>query len=108
MASWKWVKSMQYYNIIGGNRVQVFRMNGLWNGDLGIINVYAPNGPINICNLWELMKEKIPRNCKWILCEDLNIVEHREDKSSLSENLILNKKCLLSEASKLDWISMNP
>jgi hypothetical protein len=108
MAFWKWVKSMQDYNIIGGNRVQVFRMNGLWNGDLGIINVYAPNGPINKCNLWELMKEKIPRNCKWIFCKDLNMVEHSEDKSSLSENLILHKKCLLSEASKLDWISMNP
>jgi hypothetical protein len=66
MASWTCVKSMQDYNIIGGNRVQVFRMNGLWNGDLGIINVYAPNGLINTCNLWELMKEKIPKNCKWI------------------------------------------
>ncbi len=46
------------------------------------------------------MKEKIPRNCNWILCGDLNMVECHENKSSMCGKLTLEKDKLSLELLK--------
>jgi hypothetical protein len=46
------------------------------------------------------MKEKIPRNCNWILRGDLNMVECHENKSSMSGKLTLEKDKLSLELLK--------
>jgi hypothetical protein len=43
--------------------MQVLKLKGLPCGNVKIINVYTLNNPLNRSNLWELMKEKIPKNC---------------------------------------------
>jgi hypothetical protein len=39
-------------------------MKGLPWGDLGIINIYAHNNPLERNNMWELMKAYITREYK--------------------------------------------
>jgi hypothetical protein len=47
------------------------------------------------------MEEKIPRNCNWIICKDLNMVECHENKSSMCGKLTLEKEKLFLELLKL-------
>jgi hypothetical protein len=68
----------------------------LW--DFGIINVCAPNNPINRGNVWEAIKEEVSRDCFWLLCDDLNMVERKEKKSSFYGKLISDKERLSWEA----------
>ncbi len=66
-------------------------------GDLGIINAYAPNNPINV---WEAIKEEVSRDYLWLICGDMNMVEGKENKSSFCWKLISDKERLLWEALK--------
>ncbi len=61
-------------------------------GDLGIIDVHAPNSPIDRRNVWEAIKEEVSRDCFWLFCGDLNMAEGKEDKSSFCWKLIFDKK----------------
>jgi len=60
--------------------------------------VYALNNPLERNNLWEMVKRKILRNCIWVLCDNLNIVEKVANKSSCCGRLISKKESLLWEA----------
>jgi hypothetical protein len=55
----KWENIVVEYKTIGGNQVHMLKLNGLPCGNLGIFNIYAPNNPIDHCNLWEMMKVEI-------------------------------------------------
>lgn len=60
------------------SKAQLFKLKGLPCGDFGIINVCAPNNPINRGNVWETIKEEVSRDCFWLLCDDLNMVEGKK------------------------------
>ncbi len=60
----KWEKFVIEYKTLGHNKVQVLRMKGLPWGELGIINIYAPNNLLEKNNMWELMKMDITRQYK--------------------------------------------
>jgi exonuclease III len=96
-----WAKFVMDYTTIGSNKAQVITLKGLPCGELGIINIYAPNNYVDKNILWELLLEKIPRNYSWIVCGDFNMVEDKEDKSSMCEKLIPYKERLLWDALKL-------
>ncbi len=34
----------------------------LVGGDIGIINIYVPNNPIEMCNIWELFIGRISKD----------------------------------------------
>jgi hypothetical protein len=93
-----WAKFVMDYTTIGSNKAQVITLKGLPCGELGIINIYAPNNNVDKNILWELLLEKIPENYSWIVCGDFNTVE---DKSSIYGKLIPNKERLLWDALKL-------
>jgi len=96
----RWAKFVTNYITIRGNKAQVITLKGLPCGDLGIINIYAPNNYVDKNILWELL-EKFPRDYSWIVCGDLNMVEYKEDKSSMCGRLIPNKEILLWDALNL-------
>jgi len=64
------------------NRAQWFILSGFPGGEVGIINVYAPNDSQTRCQLWESMIRELPTNCRWILAGDFNMVENRNDKTN--------------------------
>ncbi len=80
--------------------MQVLKLKGLPFDNVKIINVYTLDNPSNRSNLWELIKEKIQKNCHQIFCKNLNIVECHMDKLSLCGKLILEKEKLSWEALK--------
>jgi hypothetical protein len=43
--------------------MQVLKLKGLPFDNVKIINVYTLDNPSNRSNLWELIKEKIQKNC---------------------------------------------
>jgi hypothetical protein len=53
-----------------GNRFQWIRPRGLTEGDVGVVNVYAPNSPKECYYLWATMVHKLYQNCKWIFNGD--------------------------------------
>jgi hypothetical protein len=70
---------------------------GVWS----IIDVYALNKPLKINNLWEMVKLKIFKNCIWVLCDDLNMVEKAANKSSCCGRLISKKEIYCGRFLKL-------
>jgi len=96
-----WAKFVMDYTTIGSNKTQVITLKGLPCGDLGIINISAPNNYVDRNISWELLLEKIPRNYSWIVCGEFNMVEDKEDKFSMCGRLIPNKEGLLWDALKL-------
>ncbi len=75
-------------------------LKGLPCGDLSIINIYVPNYPIGKENLWELLKGELPRDCEWILCVDLDMMECLDNKSSQCKKIISKKELFSWEVLK--------
>jgi hypothetical protein len=50
------------YNVLVKNNVQLLRLKWLPCGNLGIINVYAPNNLVKRRNVWEAIKEEVLRD----------------------------------------------
>jgi hypothetical protein len=50
-------------------------LKGLPSGDLGVVNIYAPNILRYKCFLWVEMIQKLLKGCRWILASDWNMVE---------------------------------
>ncbi len=76
------------------NKVWWVILKGLPSGDLGVVNIYAPNIPKERCFLWVEMIQKLLRGCRWILANDWNMVERSTDKSNFCGQLILQAKML--------------
>jgi hypothetical protein len=77
---------LKYYVLIK-NKMQLLRLKRLPCGDLGIINVYAPNNLIDRRNVWEAIKKEVSRDYFWLFCGDLNMVEGKDDTSSFYGNV---------------------
>ena len=61
--------------VILDNRCHYFILSGLLAGDIGIVNVNAPNEPPLRCQLWEQMTLHLPSPCRWIIASDFNMVK---------------------------------
>lgn len=64
------------------------RLSGLPGGDIAILNIYAPNSPSERRVLWDELAATLPHDCRWVLGGDWNVVESREDKSSVDGNVL--------------------
>ena len=71
----KWIKIPYEYGTIMGNRSQFLK--GLLGGDIGFINVYAPNDTKMRTQLWGELLTSLSTTCQWIISGDFNFVEHR-------------------------------
>jgi hypothetical protein len=50
--------------------------------------------------LWELLKGELPRDCEWILCVDLDMMECLDNKSSQCKKIISKKELFSWEVLK--------
>lgn len=64
------------------------RLSGIPGGDVSILNVYAPNSPSERRILWDELASILPRDCRWVLGGDWNVVEFPEDKSNSAGNIL--------------------
>ncbi len=62
-------------------------------------NVYAPNKLNDSCYPWDEMVKFLPKDCKWILARDWNMVEAKKDKFN-------NRGRFMSQFEKLAWEQM--
>jgi endonuclease/exonuclease/phosphatase family metal-dependent hydrolase len=66
-------------------------------GDIGVVNLYAPNEHGLRVRLWESLISELPANCHWIVAGDFNMVESSQDKTNPYEHLIPIAKDLSSK-----------
>lgn len=64
------------------------RLSGLPGGDIAVLNIYAPNSPGERRVMWDELAATLPRDCRWVLGGDWNVVETRDDKSSEDGNIL--------------------
>ena len=91
------------YGSILHNRAFWFRLKGLPGGDLGILNIYAPNDSRERTLLWQELSARLPSDCRWIVSGDFNMVESAQDKSTLCGKLIPQRERLVWEAFKASF-----
>ena len=82
------------------NRAFWVRLKGLPGGDLGILNLYAPNDSQGRIALWHELLEILPSDYRWLVSGDFNMLESAQDKSTLCSKLMSNCEKLVWEAFK--------
>lgn len=78
------------------NRASWIRLSGLPGGDLGILNVYAPNDPRDRTALWQELMCRLPSDCRSLVSGDFNMTEIPTDKSSFCSKV-------MTQGEKLVW-----
>ena len=73
---------VQNQGSIGRNLAQWIRFSGFQEGNVAVLNVYAPHTPHKRIQLWQDLRRDLPSDCKWITCRDWNVVEDNMDKST--------------------------
>lgn len=91
----KWNKFVNASGEVMGNCASWFTLRGIPGGEIGFLNVYAPNDSLHRCVLWESLLRDLPRHCQWVIMGDFNMVEARADKSSLCGRMISGRERLL-------------
>jgi hypothetical protein len=77
------------------NLAQWVLLKGIPGGDVGVVNIYAPNASQERILLWRELVNCLPQGCRWVLGGDWNVVEQARDKSSREGRII-------SEVEKLE------
>jgi hypothetical protein len=71
----KWANFVVHYEITFKNRSQWLKMEGLLGGPINILNIHTPNELAKGSKLWEYLKMRLQKYCRWIICGDFNTVE---------------------------------
>jgi hypothetical protein len=71
----KWANFVVHNEIAFRNKSQWLKMEGLLGRPISILNIHTPNESVEGSKLWEYLKMKLPKDCKWIICGDFNMVE---------------------------------
>lgn len=71
-----------------GSQAQWLTLVGTPSGDIGLLNVYAPNSPQERTYLWDQLVEELPPGFKWVLFGDWNMVLASVDNSTIGGNTI--------------------
>jgi hypothetical protein len=82
------------------NRAHWFILGGLPSGNLGVVNIYAPNEFVLRIRLWETLMATLPTTCRWIVPGDFNMVKTRQDKTNPCGRLVPNGERLIFQAMK--------
>jgi exonuclease III len=69
-------------------------------GDIGIINIYAPNETTKCAQLWEAMIETLSQTYRWIFMGDYNMVKTKQDKTNPCGRLISNRERVIFQTLK--------
>ena len=82
------------------NRAFWVRLSGLPGGDLGILNVYAPNSSKDRLTLWQELVTRLPSACRWLVNGDFNMTETPQDKSTFCSKVMSQGETLAWKAFK--------
>lgn len=82
------------------NRAFWLRLTGLPGGDLGVLNLYAPNNTRDRVVLWQELTTRLPIDCRWLISGDFNMTESAQDKSTLCSKLMSQEEKQIWEAFK--------
>lgn len=82
------------------NRAFWFRLSGLPGGDVGVLNLYAPNNPRERIAIWQELSTRLPADCRWIVSEDFNMRQNQHDKSSLCGKSMSQRERIVWDAFK--------
>ncbi|KAG0605467.1 hypothetical protein M758_9G061900 [Ceratodon purpureus] len=97
----RWHQHIGASGSILNNRAHWLILKGLPGGDIGLVNLYAPNDSPTRCLLWETLARDLPDTCRWMLLGDFNMVEGRSDKTRQCSALIPARERLLFDAMKV-------
>jgi hypothetical protein len=105
----KWKQNVTQSGSLMGNRAQWFILQGLPGGDIGFVNLYAPNDSPARCRLWECLMIELPNTCRWIVAGDFNMVECRQDKTNQCGRMVpLTERVLFNAMKTHLQVSDNP
>jgi exonuclease III len=96
----KWEKAIASSGSCFKGRALWVILTNLPGGDLGILNIYSPNDQHDRIMLWQELGLTLPRNYRWILGGDFNMVENPSDKSSQCGRLIGTQERFLFDTLK--------
>jgi exonuclease III len=80
--------------VIGDSQAQWVRFSGHQDGDIAVLNVYAPHSPYERIRLWQELRRGLPGDCKWVACGDWNVVEDSLDKSTRCGRILTGMELL--------------
>lgn len=60
----RWSHNIGALGSLLANRVQWLILQGLPGGDVGFVNIYAPNDSLSRCLLWEALARDLPQTCR--------------------------------------------
>ena len=60
----RWSKLDSTYGTVMGNRGQLLVLKGLLGGDVGFVNIYAPNDIVMLTHLWGELIMILPPGCR--------------------------------------------
>ena len=84
------------------DRVIWIVLKGIPGGDLGILNIYAPNDQHERKELWLSLQEILPKDIRWLVGGDFTMVKRERNKSSYYSKLISPSERLAWETVKLN------
>lgn len=96
----RWVHLVSNSGMLSENRAHCFILTRMPGGDLGVVNIYAPNKPASRIRLWQEMIDNLPTTCRWIFTGDFNNVENWQDKTNVCGRLMSNGERLVFQALK--------
>jgi exonuclease III len=92
----KWQNALIASGSLYRGRILWINFSGIPGGDIGLINIYAPNDQMEHKIIWQNLHGELLANYRWIIAGDFNFVETREDKSS-------HCSCIISDTERLAW-----
>ena len=78
----KYARPVTAHGSLYNHRIIWIKPEGIAGGSIGLACVYAPNILTERRHLWHIMMESLPRDCKWILGGDFNMMERQKNKSN--------------------------
>lgn len=82
LLSHKYARLVTMHRSLYDNKVVWVNLEGIEGGIIAIACVYAPNIPTDRRNLWHIMVDSLPKDCKWVIGRDFNMTERPQDKSN--------------------------
>ena len=76
----KWAGALSNYGSVFRGRMIWCILFGLPDGEVGFLNLYAPNDPPLRCQMWRALINGLPKGCRWVISGGFNFIEYASDR----------------------------
>jgi len=87
--------------LVLNNKIQGLMLDGLLGGKVGILNSYTFNEVTKRCKLWDYLNDSLPRDYRWIMGNNFNMVENPTNKHIECKNIISGSEILTLRTFKI-------